>query len=118
MIECEYVNCENTFEYRSNKKYCCRMCKQKAKKLREQKIRDNNIINNKILGRPYLKYKKEYCEFCGFIAIHKCQLDVDHIDGNHYNNDPDNLQTLCANCHRLKTRINNDYKKIKYDNNK
>jgi 5-methylcytosine-specific restriction endonuclease McrA len=31
------------------------------------------------------------------------QLDVDHIDGNHRNNNPENLQTLCANCHRLKT---------------
>jgi 5-methylcytosine-specific restriction endonuclease McrA len=28
---------------------------------------------------------------------------VDHIDGNHSNDDPSNLQTLCANCHRFKT---------------
>jgi 5-methylcytosine-specific restriction endonuclease McrA len=28
---------------------------------------------------------------------------VDHIDGNHSNNDPANLQTLCKNCHSLKT---------------
>lgn len=25
------------------------------------------------------------------------------IDGNHKNDAPSNLQTLCANCHRLKT---------------
>ena len=30
-------------------------------------------------------------------------LEVDHIDGNHENNSPTNLRTLCANCHRLKT---------------
>ncbi|OYW72998.1 MAG: hypothetical protein B7Z37_23290, partial [Verrucomicrobia bacterium 12-59-8] len=30
-------------------------------------------------------------------------LEVDHIDGNHKNNDPSNLWTLCANCHREKT---------------
>ena len=51
---------------------------------------------------PHRKYLKECCEICGFTG-HPCQLDVDHIDQNHSNNDPANLQTLCANCHRLKT---------------
>jgi 5-methylcytosine-specific restriction endonuclease McrA len=57
----------------------------------------------------YRKHKKDYCELCGFIALHRVQLDVDHIDGNRTNNDPDNLQTLCANCHRLKTQLNGDH---------
>jgi 5-methylcytosine-specific restriction endonuclease McrA len=51
------------------------------------------------------------CEHCKFVAIHPCQLDVDHIDGNGSNNNPENLQTLCANCHRLKTTLNEDWKK-------
>lgn len=51
----------------------------------------------------YLMHRKDNCEKCGFIPIDICQLDVDHIDGNHNNNAPTNLQTLCANCHRLKT---------------
>jgi len=55
------------------------------------------------LKKPYLKYRKDYCESCGFIPVNMCQLDVDHIDGNHENNNEDNLQTLCSNCHRLKT---------------
>lgn len=59
-------------------------------------------------SKNYKNHKKLFCEFCGFIAVHKCQLDVDHIDGNHENNDPLNLQTLCANCHRLKTYVNSD----------
>jgi hypothetical protein len=50
----------------------------------------------------YRRYKKDYCEQCG-VKYHKCQLDVDHIDGKHGNNAVDNLQTLCANCHRLKS---------------
>lgn len=52
----------------------------------------------------YKSYKKDSCEKCGFVPEHSCQLDVDHIDCDHSNNSPDNLQTLCANCHRLKTR--------------
>jgi len=59
----------------------------------------------------YRAHKKVKCEECGFEPIHKCQLDVDHIDGNHNNNNIGNLKTLCANCHRLKTQINKDWEK-------
>lgn len=61
--------------------------------------------------RPYLSAKKDYCENCNFKAIHSSQLDVDHIDGDRNNNDKSNLQTLCSNCHRLKTYLNKDYLK-------
>ena len=54
-------------------------------------------------------FKKDLCSFCGFKATHPCQLDLDHIDGNSKNNDPSNHQTLCANCHRLKTFLNKDW---------
>ncbi len=58
------------------------------------------------------KKDKTSCEHCGFVALHPCQLDVDHIDGNSDNNSPDNLQVLCANCHRLKTYINKDWEPV------
>lgn len=53
-------------------------------------------------GAEYRVHKKDACEVCGFTG-HPCQLDVDHIDNNHKNNELTNLQTLCANCHRLKS---------------
>lgn len=49
------------------------------------------------------------CSKCGFIPEHRCQLDVDHIDGNKMNNSDSNLQVICANCHRLKTQVNKDF---------
>lgn len=70
--------------------------------------------NSGIERYKYRLQKKNYCESCGFIAKHRVQLDVDHIDGNHYNNDLSNLQTLCANCHRLKTVESGNHNGSKY----
>lgn len=72
---------------------------------RERSGKRRHPYKNKIVGL----YRKDYCEECGFVAKHSCQLDVDHIDGNHNNNEESNLQTLCANCHRYKTWLNKDW---------
>lgn len=61
------------------------------------------------IERPWQFHKKEYCEKCGFNAVHECQLTVDHIDGNRYNNQISNWQTLCHNCHALKSWENGDH---------
>ena len=55
------------------------------------------------------RLKKTSCNHCGFVALHPCQLDIDHIDGNRDNNDRSNIQTLCANCHRLKTILERNH---------
>jgi hypothetical protein len=55
--------------------------------------------------------KKDYCEnvdgrlgfTCTSTILNPCQLQLDHIDGNKFNNDPANHQTLCACCHAYKT---------------
>lgn len=73
---------------------------------------------------PYLKYRKTYCENIDGRLGEKCtstihwpgMLHVDHIDGNHDNDDPENLQTLCANCHSWKTNQEMDWENRKaYD---
>lgn len=35
------------------------------------------------------------CQCCGYSEV----LDLHHIDGNHYNNDPNNHLIICPNCH-------------------
>lgn len=65
------------------------------------KAKYNQSKNGRQMG--YTLYKKDTCEICGFVPVNRCQLDVDHIDGDKTNSNPNNLQTLCANCHRLKT---------------
>lgn len=54
--------------------------------------------------------KKNYCERCGFVAEVPQQIEVDHKDCNKRNNDRNNLWSLCANCHRLKTHANQEWK--------
>lgn len=84
----------------------CRPCK---KKLYGNGCKEKQKKRVALAKRPYTRYKKNSCEECGFIPVHSCQLDVDHKDGDHHNNDPTNLQTLCANCHRLKTYRQKDW---------
>lgn len=89
----------------------CRQCDKElySKDKEKERIRERTKIRNKKKAKPYKVFKKDHCESCGFIPVHSCQLDVDHKNGDHQDNTPDNLQTLCANCHRLKTHMNQDY---------
>ena len=75
---------------------------------KKQKDKYRNICYS-CYKKPYTRNKKNFCEFCGFIPLHRCQLDVHHIDGNKLNNKESNLMTLCANCHRLKTYLNKNF---------
>lgn len=94
---CANDGCENLTTYKSRGNYStrCSTC-LKTK---------NGTQHRTAHGRK----KKKHCELCDFKALHPSQLDVDHIDGDHSNWDQDNLQTLCANCHRLKTFLNRDW---------
>jgi 5-methylcytosine-specific restriction endonuclease McrA len=60
--------------------------------------------------------KKPLCERCGFIAKDLCQIDIDHIDGNSNNNDLSNLANICSNCHRLKTKLFDQWTPEKWRN--
>ena len=62
------------------------------------------------MGGEHKIHRKSYCENedgrLGFICTAKIveprwQLDADHIDGDRDNNHYSNIQTLCANCHRI-----------------
>jgi len=97
-----------------NKSSLCSFCGlTKIKKVGKHK---NGKIHWRCVKAEKRIYKKKdrrksVYERCGFKPEHKCQLDLDHIDGNHNNNHFSNCQTLCANCHRLKTFQNRDWDK-------
>ena len=46
-------------------------------------------------------YKEKKCEVCGIEEWNglPAPLELDHIDGNHWDNTFENLRILCPNCH-------------------
>lgn len=65
--------------------------------------------------RQRYHYRKAYadriakgmCEFCEqYVKV----LHVDHINGNHHDDESANWQVLCAPCHIMKTRLKGEYK--------
>lgn len=111
LVKCE--TCGKEFKKRNshlknskNKKYfCCRNCKDTAQRIggccpeimpphygssqgREKYL---NIIRT----TPNCK-----CVGCG--ENRKFLLEIHHIDGNHNNNEEDNFEIVCANCHKIR----------------
>lgn len=62
-------------------------------------------------------FKEKKCECCGIEEWNglPAPLELDHVDGDHYNNELSNLRILCPNCH-AQTDTNagkNNSKKVK-----
>jgi 5-methylcytosine-specific restriction endonuclease McrA len=72
-------------------------------------------------------HKKEYCENVDGRLGWECPvpvkswkeldmlnaLDLEHLDGDHFNNTPENVDTICKLCHGKKSTINNDFSNTK-----
>lgn len=46
---------------------------------------------------------------CTATIIHPAQLSVDHINGDHHDDRDENHQTLCHNCHKIKSLYSKDH---------
>lgn len=116
-IVCVNINCNNEVQIRhilkSGKlsyKSLCSFC---------YKYRNNPEA---LIKKGIIQVKKNYCENqdgrlgfkCYAKELKSYQLELDHIDGDHYNNTPENVLTICSNCHRRKTQENNDCNGNKY----
>lgn len=62
-------------------------------------------IKSHILRKKLIEsgVKEDKCELCGVSEWQgvKLPLELHHKDTNHYNNDLENLQILCPNCHSI-----------------
>ena len=76
------------------------------------------FLNNPKLRKKLIEdgIKKNECELCGLNNWlgQNLTLELHHKDGNHYNNELNNLQILCPNCHSLTpNHSGKKYKSIK-----
>lgn len=66
-------------------------------------------------SRPWLKFRGKECEMCGHTPLYRWALEVHHRDADKENNEPENLTTLCSNCHRdltgLISELDGDWEK-------
>lgn len=69
--------------------------------------KDTTYQSFKLKKRLFLaKIKKPKCEICGWARKSvdgRIPLELDHINGDRYDNRLENLRILCPNCHSLQT---------------
>lgn len=77
----------------------------------KQSIKSYNLKSRLILEG----YKKHECEICGLSKWQNKDIptELHHVDGNHYNNNLNNLQILCPNCHHQTDNFRNTKSKRK-----
>ncbi len=75
--------------------------------LKEILVRNSSFQSFKLKKRLFLeKIKKPKCEICGWEKVSKdgrIPVELDHINGDHYDNRIENLRILCPNCHSLQS---------------
>lgn len=61
-------------------------------------VRYGCALRKNILANNILEYKCNICGICSWNET-KISLEIDHIDGDNFNNKKENLRFLCPNCH-------------------
>ena len=93
---CKCAFCGNEFlaSKSQNRKFCSRACTSKQSK--ETWKPKFSTVRKSMRRRGMINF----CERCGYDAEPKI-LGVHHKDRNRKNNDMDNLEVLCPNCHSV-----------------
>ena len=113
------LNCGKQLDKRHKQKFCSNQC-QSDYKYKTYIESWKNGYKDGMTGKYGLsKYIKKYlfekyknkCQICGWGETNKktgkIPLEVHHIDGDYTNNNEENLQLLCPNCHSLTENYKN-----------
>ena len=92
-------------------KYCSNNCQKtyESKQKLESWLNDNEKVGKRIVRRYLVERDGDKCSVCGLDHwLNKpINLEIDHIDGDAYNNVPMNLRLICPNCHSQTTTYKN-----------
>ncbi len=104
---------ENVYSSKSNR-FCSEKCRhrhtfekyiRKWKSGEESGLYSNGYTISKHIRDYLFEKNNNKCEICGWgevnLNTNKIPLQIHHKDGNCQNNNEDNLQLLCPNCHSL-----------------
>lgn len=109
----EINHCINCDKIISNKNtYCNYNCqkeyehKQIFKKIESNSfLLDNKTTEAKWIKKYLISIKGNKCEKCGWCEVHpitgNIPIEMNHIDGDSDNNNLNNVELLCPNCHSL-----------------
>ena len=68
-------------------------------------VKESNFQSFKLKKRLFVEgLKKPACEMCGWAERSedgRIPVELDHVNGDHYDNRIENLRILCPNCHSL-----------------
>ena len=113
MAKCMYCGKEFVKYKTHNGKYCSIKCQQEYRYHEYIKLwktgnapkMKHDFLISKYIKRFIFEKNNSKCEKCGWGEINKytnrIPLQIHHIDGNPCNNQEENLQLLCPNCHSL-----------------
>lgn len=69
-------------------------------------------LKNRLIKEKYFIHQCNRCKLTTWNNL-PIPLELEHKDGNHYNNQLDNLELLCPNCHAQTSTYRGKNKKIK-----
>jgi hypothetical protein len=103
MFNCLHCNKEFNYKRNTKNKYCNNKCSSEHfAKLKVNNWLEGKIEPTKAIVARYLKENKGYnCDECNLNEWNgkSITLEIDHIDGNSFNNCPSNFRYICPNCH-------------------
>jgi hypothetical protein len=104
LVKYNCINCDTYVErLNSSGKYCSIECQgsYQSKQKLEAWLNNNDKVGKTIVKRYLAEQYGNKCSVCNITEWNATSLvfDLDHIDGDAYNNHPNNLRLLCPNCH-------------------
>ncbi len=99
---------------RLNKKTCSRSCANKHREGIKYKLNSprDKVKTQGIIKIRLLKIRGNKCERCGFEKYEI--LQIHHKDKNRNNNNFDNLEIICPNCHMAEHYLDKSWVKRHY----
>lgn len=95
MADCAICGQVDVYKRHASKGFMC----GRAQRHRMLRLKEAKRLGVQLGKRPYLEHRAGTCARCGHVPLVDQALSVHHYDGNHRNNAPSNLVTLCLNCH-------------------